>query len=474
MVWAFGSDDIEGTLPTSQQGATHTPQPTSGAISSSQALRRVFALALPISGSQASQYVLDLMVTAIVAPLGPTAVGAIGLGMWAHRVVACFACMGMQFAVQVVVARRAGENNKRGAVAALNVGFLLVPMLIAPAALLLSTQAGGIFALLSNDADVVAVGTSFLTIRLYALCLESMEFAFRGFWYGLGRPGIAIRAVLCTHGVWLFLSWVFILGKFGCPAMGTDGAAIAAVVAQPVGIAIHYLAARHYSGDGFLRHVPQFKLTVTRILRLIGSSGTNMFSLFLGVLLFYRIAAMLGTTALAANHVVASLSGTVQVFLLGFGGAAATLVGQSLGQKDPVGAKRWAWRATVISVVVGCVAGIPFAVAPSMWIGLLMDNPSVVAVAVAPLIWTSLTYGLDAWGGTLSQALLGAGAARAVMNAGLISNLFIGVPLCYLAAVFFGEAGLVSVWVGRVIWKLVFTAVIMFLFHRGRWTSVRF
>ncbi len=373
--------------------------------------------------------------------------------------------------MQAIAARRLGEGRPPAALHPLHGALVVAAVAALPFALVLSTQTEAIFRLLSDDPEVIGGGAPYLRIRLWALAFVVCNFSFRGYWSGIGRTTVYLRTILLIHAVNIFLNWVLIYGNLGFPQLGVEGAAIASAVAVAVGT-LTYSGIAWRQVDGFLRRGGLPAGTFPALLRLSVPAGIQSLFLSAGYLLFYRIAQELGTAELAATNVLVNLALVCILPAMGFGLAAATLVGESLGAGQPREASRWAWSTVAIATVTMLLLGLTLAVAPRLWLSLLMKDPTAEVMAVVPLILLGLLQPVDGVGLVLSHALIGAGAVRPVTVASVALQWGLFLPGAYLAAVHLG-GGLLALWIALGIWRALFSGVMVLLFSGGRWAEAK-
>ncbi|MBW2734554.1 MAG: MATE family efflux transporter [Deltaproteobacteria bacterium] len=435
-------------------------------------IRRILRLALPIIAAMASQNIVNLVDTAMVGQLGSAALGAVGMASMVNWLAASF-FNGLGAGVQVIVARRMGEGDERGATKALHGALVLVVLVVLPYSLLLATRGTGIFSLLSSDPKVVEQGVPYLQIRLYAAAFVVANFSFRGYWNGTGRPGVYLRTILVIHISNIVLNYLLIYGKGGFPRLGTTGAGIATAVSAGLGTLIHVsLAWRHARAAGFLRRSGWDGGILRNVLRLSAPTGVQMVFLSAGFVAFYRIAELLGTRELAVTNVLINLSMVCVLPAMGFGLAATTLVGQALGAGNPQAASRWGWSTAGIASAAMLMMGLTLAAFPQLWLGLLMNDPEAEALGVAPLVLLGSMQVVDGVGNVLSQTLIGAGAVRAVMGASVLLQWGVFLPLAYVGGVHLG-GGLLALWGAMAIYRVLFAGVMAFVFRRGRWKAIK-
>lgn len=434
--------------------------------------KTIFNLALPIIAAMLSQNLVNLVDTAMVGQLGSDALGAVGMGSMANWLAAAF-FNGLGAGVQVITARRMGQGNRQGAIAALNTALVIIVIVVLPYSFFLSTQTRFFFSKLTNDPSVMSLGANYLAIRLYAAVFVIANFSFRGYWNGIKRPTIYLKTILVIHSVNIMLNYLLIFGKFGFPRLGVQGAAIGSAIAVGVGTLIHLImawrVARH---DGFFRFLRIDFHLVKNVFRFSAPTGVQMVFLSGGFVAFYRIADLLGTAQLAATNVLVNLSLVCVLPAMGFGLAATTLVGHALGERQISEAKRWGWYTTAIAAMLMALLGGLLASFPRLWLSLLMKDPIAIEYGIVPLVILGLLQAIDGMGIVLSQTLIGAGAVRAVMLGSIFFQWFVFIPLAYFWGTK-GGGGMIAIWLSMAIYRSLFAFSMLAIFARGRWVSIR-
>lgn len=417
-----------------------------------------------------SQNVLNLVDTAMVGTLGDASLAAVGIGSFANFVSVAF-ITGMSTGVQAMAARRKGEGRDDETAVPLNGGLVLAGVLGLLLGSLLWWAAPDLFPYLVDDPDVVDVGVPYLQVRLLAMVGVGMNFAFRGYWNGISRSRLYLSTIVVMHVVNIVGNWIFIYGNLGAPEMGAVGAGLASTVSVYVGTAVYLgLGLRHALGAGFLRRLPDLE-TVRTMLRLAVPAGISQELLAAGYLTFFWIIGQVGTAELAAGNVLQTVTMVAILPGLGFGLGAASLVGQALGRKDPIDAKRWGWDVVKVGALVMGALGLPMLVVPDLVLGVFLHDPETLALARLPLRITGATIALDAVGLVLLNALFGAGAARSVMLVSVACQWLLGLPLAYLLGPVLGF-GLVWVWMAQLLYRGVQAVSFAVIWQRGAWARI--
>jgi putative MATE family efflux protein len=433
-------------------------------------IRTILALALPIIGGMASQNVLNLVDTAMVGFLGAPALAAVGMGSFANFMAVAF-IMGLSAGVQAIAARRLGEGRKGETASGLNSGLLIAICVGVPWSVLLIVFADRLFPFLVDDPEVVALGVPYFRARLVGTVAIGMNFAFRGFWNGIGKSRRYLQTLVIMHVCNLILNWVLIFGHFGFPALGAVGAGIGTTIATYLGTVIYIvLALRHARGTGFLRKMADRK-TMASMLRLSIPAGMQSFFFAAGMTAFFWIIGRIGTDELAASNVLVQLLLVAILPGIGFGLASASLVGQALGRGHPKEAATWGWDVSRLAmVVVGCGA-IVGVVAPDLLLRVFLHEEHTIALARLPLRLLGATMAIETVGGVLMNSLLGAGASRTVMVVSIVMQWGLFLPVAYVFGPVLGF-GLSAVWAAQVGYRSLQAGVFALIWKRGRWSDV--
>ncbi|MFW5920675.1 MAG: MATE family efflux transporter [Polyangiales bacterium] len=433
-------------------------------------LRRILGLALPIIGGMVSQNVLNLVDTAMVGTLGDEALAAVGFGSFLNFLTSAFV-LGLGTGVQAMASRRVGEGAHGETAIPLNGGLVLAVAIAVPWSALLVWLTPSFYPYLNDDPGVVAAGIPYLQARLFGMAALGMNFAFRGYWNATDRSALYMRTIVVMHVVNIALNWVLIFGKLGAPELGATGAGVASAIAMWVGTLMYFgLGLRHAREAGFLRGIPT-RASVATMLRVSAPTGVQQMFFAAGMTIFFWIVGLIGTPQLAATQVVVQLLLVGMLPALGFGLAAASLVGQALGRGHPEDAKLWGWQvARVAFVVVLCIAA-PAMIAPELFLRGFIHDTETLAIAITPMRLVAALLPLDAVGMVLMHGLMGAGDTRRTMIVSVGLQWVLFLPASYVLGPTLGF-GLVAIWAANVIYRQIQGAIFAVLWHKGAWTDV--
>jgi len=215
----------------------------------------------------------------------------------------------------------------------------------------------------------------------------------------------------------------------------------------------------------------QIRLQTGVMLRLLQVSATGILqftiahSSWIGLV---RIISLFGAAALAGYTVAIRIVIFAILPSWGLSNAAATLVGQNLGAREPDRAEKSVWLTGLYNMVFLGSIGVVFILWAEPIIRLFTTDPAVMPLASSCL--RVLSYGniAYAFGMVMLQAFNGAGDTRTPTVVFLFGYWLIEIPVAYVLAV---PAGLHSkgAYLSILIAESVIAAASAILFRRGRW-----
>jgi putative MATE family efflux protein len=286
------------------------------------------------------------------------------------------------------------------------------------------------------------------------------------------RTPLAIGALVNVLNV--AVAYVLIFGKFGLPALGVRGAALASALAFTVGalIALGSLL-RSRSVLRLRRRGAAPNLAIGRRVLAVGTpTGAEQLLMQVGFLLYLRIAAHYGTSAVAAYFIGVRILALSFLPGFGFSAAASTMVGQQLGAGQPRGAERSGWAANRLAMVLMSLAGVFIFLFARPIAGVFIDDAAVVAAAVSFIHVLAAAQPLMAADSTLGGALRGAGDTRFPLLTVIVGFYGARLGFAWVAATVLG-LDLVWVWaalLGDYLLRAVFKA---WRFRSGRWQRIQ-
>ncbi|RTZ16737.1 MATE family efflux transporter [Vibrio aquaticus] len=323
--------------------------------------RRLIAIAMPITLQSIMFSSRSLVDVLMLGQLGEAEIAAVGVAARATFVTTIM-LVGVTTGGALLTAQYWGAADKKGVRESTALTWLVCTVFAALTALLFIFFPTQIMGLATSDSEVNQLGSEYLVITsvtMFAVaCVASMSVGLRA----MHKPGLS--TFFSGIGILsnIFLNWVFIFGKFGVPAMGIKGAAIATVLSGTIEVVTlfgYLYAKKHLLAFGItdIRQVLEWQ-RVSKFLRLSLPTTFNFLAWAGGLFAYHAIMGQSGVQGLAALSVMSPVESIALALLIGMSNAAAVLVGNQIGAKNYDAVYYQAIGVTLLSLVVGIIVAI--------------------------------------------------------------------------------------------------------------------
>ena len=415
---------------------------------------------------------VGLVTTYLVGHLGPSSLAAVGLG-WqiALTVMILFTAVGT--GATAMIARMTGAEDWVGANRVVRQALFMAFGAGLAATLLFVCFAESLLVLMGAEGDVLAQGIEFLQAVSAVFTVSAIMFIGHACMRGAGDMRTPLSITIVVNLINVGVAWILVNGVGPFPALGVFGAGLGSAIGRSVGgllVIVMLLRGRAglrlQWGDGFdwsiIRRMTRIGLPVV----------VDQIMHRLGMLVFVRTIAALGTVSFAAHQVALNAESTSYMPGWGFAIAATTLVGHGLGARDERRSERDAMLTFYISLAFMSAMGFTFVAFAPHIIGIFTDDAGVIKAGTTPLRLMGLVQPFLAAMMVFGGALRGAGDTITPMAVNGASIWLIRVPLSLLVTLWLGW-GLTAVWAVMGLDLAVRGTVLFTQFRRGRWKKVK-
>ena len=221
------------------------------------------------------------------------------------------------------------------------------------------TIPGSLMALFTNDAILIANGSSYLRAVAFSYVLCGISQIYLILLKNIGYAALSSKISSTAVVINICLNTILIFGFLGAPKLGIVGAAYATVTARIVELIWAFFAVRHYSSveirwSGILHTDKTLTMDFWHYTfpvlgaALVWGIAFSLYSVILG---------HMGSDAVAANSIASIVKSMVQCVIRGVSAGAGILVGNLLGANELEKARNYGGRITRISIVIGIVTG---------------------------------------------------------------------------------------------------------------------
>ena len=434
--------------------------------------RAIIVLSVPMVIEMSMQSVFEVVDIFFVGKLGADAVAAVGLT--ASLIILIFAVgLGFAMAASAMVARRIGENDLEGAARATGQVVLACLATSVPIGLLAILFASDLLVLMGAGQSVIDIGSGYTAILIGGNITIILLFTFNAVFRGAGDPGLAMKALVLANTINIILDPILIFGLGPIPAMGVEGAAIATTIGRTIGV-IYQIQMLRSGKSRLVIRARHFLYDSALMARLVNIAWPGVVQYLVGTaswMAIMRMIAVFGSASMAGYTIAIRIILFVLLPSWGVSNAAATMVGQSLGARDPDRAETAVKLCTLVDIIFLTFVGILFWIFAAPLLGIFASDPDVISVGVSAIRFMSVTFPLWAVGMVTVQSFNGAGDTRTPTWINLFAYWLIQLPLAWLLAwpLGYGEKGIFA---AMAIAQAVLGILAYILFKRGKWRTI--
>lgn len=447
--------------------------------------RRIIQLAAPVVMAMLSQTAINQVDHVLIGrlPASQSIPGQAALGI---SLILLWAVGGFLSAIsvgtQALTARRMGENDdvRAGQVMTNSLVVALVSSTVASVAGWFFVPK--LFPFFNLDPSVLALGVPYLQWRILGVMSMVTTISYKSWFDGLGHTRVHMGVAIVMNILNFFLNVALIFGKWGFPAWGVTGSAIASMISSYVGLLLIFAWSlrrdyqsrfHHHRVTNLCRHQQM------EIVRLSVPSGIATLFVMAGFGFFFKIVGILDRASENIGPIyTAATQNTIIILMLFFTGciaygtATATLVGQSMGAANHELAERYGWEAVKIGVYITAAVGLLIALSPESVLRIFSKDEEVIAVAIPVLRVCGALLPLVLSAIVLTQALFGAGNTKFVMFVEIVLHSVCLVPLAYVCGIHLGW-GMMGVWTGAYVYIILLCLIMGWKFAEGAWKEIK-
>jgi len=456
----------------------------------------IFVLALPVIISNTSRVLMGVVDLIMIGHLGASAIAAVGI---AGMVGWTFISLGIAFrtGTQSFVSRRLGEKKYLHCSIALWNMLTLSFFIGLPLTFLVCYNIDLIMSLFIskvNNVEAFSLSVDYAYYNFLSLFFLYASFVFQGFYTGIEKTKIHMKATLSSNIVNLYLNFGLIFGTdkivenldgtmfsilsnlwsfYYFPELGVKGAAIGTMVAC-MWLFIHYfvyLFKSDISKKFNALRITLDKKMFKRQIEIASPVAIQETLVALSLAVFYKLIAIIGIFELAATQVVFRIMHASFMPAIGVGQACSTLVGKFLGEKNPEKAELAIYESLRGSFLMMGFMGICFICFADYIIPVFTSDINVINIAVPGLKFVGLIQFIDAICFTLWFALTGAGDTKVLALVDILSHWILFIPLVYILGITL-NLGYWGAWIAFAMHLTFIAGYTSWRFKSGKWKKI--
>jgi putative MATE family efflux protein len=212
----------------------------------------------------------------------------------------------------------------------------------------------------STDPQVIATGSSYLRIVGCAYMLTAVTFAYSSVLRSTGFVRVPMVVSISALSLKTLLNYGLIFGNFGLPAMGVEGAAIATVIARLVELVamVSITYGKKLPPAAKISELLSFNREfLTKVLKTSLPVLLNEMLWSFGITTYNMVYGRIGTEAIAAMNIAASIENLAFVIFIGVSEATGIMIGNRIGAGEESKAFTFARKSLIISTAGAMLIG---------------------------------------------------------------------------------------------------------------------
>ena len=371
----------------------------------------------------------------------------------------------------------AGQHRRIGPIVWQGIFF---GMAVAPFYLLAKPLFLAIFHWMGHDPVLLVLEERYLHYALFAVGANVAGEAAAAFFVGRGKTQTVMVVNVAAMSLNVLLNYVMIFGKWGCPEMGTGGAALGTTICMWLRFLAFFILIFIASGKrdqfGFLSGCQLDVPLMRRLMRFGLPGGIEFFLENAGFGAFILLMGKISAQAMAATSIAFSLNALSFLPLIGMGIAVMSMVGRYLGENKP----ELAQRATLTALTLGTITNGFFVILYLFFPDLLLyaflkfgdpvEFAELRGMTIMLLRFIAVYLLFDGINIIFMSTIKGAGDMMYLLCATLIMSPLL--PITCAIALYCGF-GMFACWLIMTIWICVFAACFCVRFWQGTWKTKR-
>ncbi len=407
-----------------------------------------------------------------VSRVGISAVATVGLTESLVTLVYAVA-IGLSMGATAMVARRAGEKDDEGAERVAVQAIILGVLVAIIVGVLGFFYAKELLGLMGAEADVIESGFRYTQILLASNVSILLLFLINAIFRGAGEASIAMWLLVFSNGLNIILDPILIFGWGPIPQFGVTGAAMATVTGRSLAV-LAQLFILFFGWSRIKISIKLFVLNLGVMFRLVKVSLGGIGQFIIGTsswVVLMRIMSEFGTDVIAGYTIAIRVMLFTLMPAWGMSNAAATLVGQNLGAKQPLRASKSVWITAKYNAYFMLTVSIVYLLWAPLIVSWFNADSDVVYYGGLSLRVMAAGYVFYAYGMVLTQAFNGAGDTSTPTVINFICFWLFQLPIAYFTAIVWGW-GPKGVLIAITSAEVLIAIISMWWFQKGKWKTV--
>ncbi|SHF08725.1 MATE family efflux transporter [Flavisolibacter ginsengisoli] len=366
---------------------------------------------------------------------------------------------GLNNGLQSLISRRAGENRPEEIGKIFNQG-VFVSLAIASFGILVTWFiAPLIFKSTIHSEQVLIDVIRFLRIRIFGLLFLYIYQMRNALLVGINQSRLLVIGTFAEAVANVVFDYALIFGHFGLPKMGFDGAAVASVIAEFIGMFVIFLVIRSRGISQKFSLFQKFTIDKHYLKLIVTISGPLAFQHAISIIswfFFYILVEHHGQTSLAVSNTMRNIFGFFGSFIWAFSSTTNSMVSNIIGQGKKEEVVGLITRIMKLSCSVAVIVFLFLNIFPAAFLSIYGQNEQFISLGIPALRVVAVAMLFMSVGTIWLNAVTGTGNGRITF---IIELIAISLYCIYVYLVLeLNRLSIVWGWMSELIyWSVLFT-----------------
>lgn len=346
--------------------------------------QQILSIAMPIAAAIVVPQLNFLTNTIFLGHLNTRALAVAGI-VGVYYLIFAVVGIGLNNGLQMLISRRAGENNVTAIGSLFAQGVIIAAALACVNIVITLFVTPYILQVVLKDTENVALAIKFLNIRIWGLLFLYLYQMRNALLVGTNNSKLLIYGTAAEAVVNIFLDYALIFGKCGLPQLGFVGAAYASVIAEAMGLMVIFWVI-HYKGiSKELQLFTSLKFNAAEARLILKQSAPLIGQHVLSIVaweFFYVLIEHKGTEASAISSVMRNVFGFFGCITWSFAATTNTMVSNIIGQGLQHRVIELIHKLLKLSFLFAAIVCIILNSFPTVFMGLFSQNEDFAQAAI--------------------------------------------------------------------------------------------
>jgi MATE family multidrug resistance protein len=381
---------------------------------------------------------------------------------------------GLNNGMQMLISRRAGENRP-DEIGRIFTQGIFISLSIAAIGILLTVFVAPYIFKAFLTADQAAPVTTFLYIRILGLPFLYIYQMRNALLVGINQSKFLVAGTLAETIANVFFDYVLIFGRFGFPAMGFNGAAVASIIAEFTGMFVIFLVLRQKGITKEFSLFKSFKLELLTTRLILKVSGPLIFQHAISIVswfFFYMLVARNASqTGLAISTTMRTVFAFFGTFIWALASTTNTMVSNIIGQDKKDLVIPLVKKVMHLSVSIAIFVFVILNLFPQYYLSLFRTDEAFLAEGIPVIRTVAFAMLFMSFGTIWLNAVTGTGNSRFTFLIELGAILFYCIYVFFVLEVF--KMSILWGWMSELLyWTILF--LLSYLYMRSnKWRTTK-